>query len=71
MFKKMKELKFHLVLLAFLGGLMLGINFTLLASSNEPAHKYLDYFHRVYQIIRTQYVEEPSNKDIFMGAIEG
>ncbi|OHD65032.1 MAG: hypothetical protein A2176_04595 [Spirochaetes bacterium RBG_13_51_14] len=71
MFKKLKERHVHLLALAFLTGLFIGINFSFLSSATEPAHKYLDYFHRVYQIILTEYVDEASPRDMFYGAIRG
>jgi len=71
MFKKIKERRFHLLVLAFLTGLFIGINISFLSSATEPAHKYLDYFHRVYQLILTEYVDEASPKDMFYGAIRG
>lgn len=71
MFGKLKERRFHLLVLAFLTGLFIGINVSFLSSATEPAHKYLDYFHRVYQLILTEYVDEASPKDMFYGAIRG
>lgn len=71
MFKKFSERKIHLVVLAFATGLFLGINFSLIAKSGEPAHKYLEYFHQVYQMITSEYVDEPDNKKLFYGAIKG
>lgn len=71
MFNKIKERKFHLLVLAFLIGLFLGMNFSFVVSAEEPAHKYLDYFHQVYQIIRSDYVDTPQTKNIFYGAING
>jgi carboxyl-terminal processing protease len=71
MFKKIKERRFHLLVLAFLTGLFIGINVSFLSSATEPAHKYLDYFHRVYQLILTEYVDDASPKDMFYGAIRG
>ncbi len=71
MFKKIRERRIHFTILAFFTGLMLGINFSFLASANESPHKYLDYFHKVYQILKSQYVDEPNNKDVIFGAIEG
>ncbi|MCU0849230.1 MAG: S41 family peptidase [Spirochaetes bacterium] len=71
MFRKIKERSLHLLILAFLTGLFLGINISFVASANEPAHKYLDYFHQVYQLIRTEYVDEPPTREIFFGAIKG
>ncbi len=71
MFKKLKERNFHLLLTVFFLGLFLGVNASYLASAREPAHKYLDYFHRVYQILRNEYVEVPETKKLFYGAIRG
>ncbi len=71
MFKKFSERKIHLVVLAFALGLFLGINFSFAAKAGEPAHKYLEYFHQVYQMISTEYVDEPDNKKLFYGAIKG
>ncbi|OHD71748.1 MAG: hypothetical protein A2W19_15500 [Spirochaetes bacterium RBG_16_49_21] len=71
MLKKLKERQVHLLLLAFLAGLFIGINASFLSSAAEPAHKYLDYFHRVYQLIVTEYVDESSPRDMFYGAISG
>jgi carboxyl-terminal processing protease len=70
MLKKIKERQMHLLILAFLAGLFIGIN-TSFISAAEPAHKYLDYFHRVYQLIVTEYVDDASPKDMFFGAIRG
>lgn len=71
MFKKISKRKIHFIILAFLCGLFIGVNFSFMATAGEPAHKYLDYFHRVYQLIRTEYVDETDNKKVFYGAIEG
>ncbi|PKL38551.1 MAG: peptidase S41 [Spirochaetae bacterium HGW-Spirochaetae-1] len=71
MLKKIKERNIHFLTLAFLVGLFIGINVSFLASAEEPAHRYLDYFHRVYQILRTEYVEDVDNKELFFGAIRG
>lgn len=71
MLKKIKERKLHLYILIFLTGMFAGINLTGFSRAEEPAHKYLDYFHQVYQIVKTNYVEIPENKDIFYGAIRG
>jgi len=71
MLKKPKERHLHLLLLAFVTGLFIGINVSFLSSAVEPAHKYLDYFHRVYQLILTDYVDETQPKDLFFGAIRG
>ncbi|MDY6934320.1 MAG: S41 family peptidase [Spirochaetota bacterium] len=69
--KKIKERRLHLLFLFFLLGFFLGINRSFLSSSGEPAHKYLDYFHQVYQIIKTDFVETPKTEELFYGAIEG
>jgi len=69
--KNLKERKIHIIILAFLMGLFLGINLSHTLSADEPAHKYLDYFHRVYQLIQTDYVDMPETKTIFYGAING
>ncbi len=71
MLKKFRERKIHFMILAFLIGLFSGINLSFMASAKEPVHKYLDYFHKVYQIIRSEYVEVPNNREIFLGAIKG
>jgi carboxyl-terminal processing protease len=71
MFKKISRRKTHFIILAFLCGLFIGSNFSFIATAGEPAHKFLDYFHRVYQLIRTDYVDETENKKIFYGAIKG
>lgn len=66
-----RERRLHLLALAFLAGLFIGVNASFLSSAPEPAHRYLDYFHRVYQIIVTEYVDETSPKEMFFGAIKG
>jgi len=71
MFKKFSERKTHLIVLAFATGLFIGINFSFVASAGEPAHKYLDFFHQAYQIITSEYVDQPDNKKLFYGAIKG
>ncbi len=71
MFKKIKERGVHLIILAFATGTFLGMNISLTASVDEPAHRYLDYFHKVYQIIKSEAVDLPSNKELFYGAIKG
>jgi len=71
MSKRKSDRKLHLIVIAFATGLFLGINFSYIASAGESAHKYLGYFHRVYQIVSTQYVDEPDNKNLFYGAIRG
>ena len=71
MFKKLKERNLHIVVVAFFLGTFLGFNVTFLEAAKEPAHRYLDYFHQVYQVLRTEYVDAPSTKDLFYGAIRG
>ena len=71
MFKKITERKFHMVLVAFLLGLFVGINASFKLSATEPAHKYLDQFHQVYNYILSEHVQAPINKDLFYGAISG
>lgn len=71
MFKKIRERSLHLVIFAFLTGLFLGVNLSFKAEALEPAHSYLDYFHQVYQIIRTEYVDTVETKSLFYGAIRG
>ena len=71
MLKRIRERPLHFLLLAFLVGLILGLNMTFVSSTEEPAHKYLDYFHQVYQTLRVEYVEKPDTKKLFYGAIEG
>ena len=62
MFNKLKERRTHFLVLAFLTGFFIGINVSFLSSATEPAHRYLDYFHKVYQLILTEYVDEVSPK---------
>jgi len=69
--RKFSERKFHLVLVSFLLGLFLGISASFRLSADEPAHRYLDYFHQVYNYILTEYVDEPQNSELFYGAIRG
>lgn len=71
MLKKIKERSAYFLFLSFLVGLILGLNLTVVRSAEEPAHRYLDYFHQVYQTLRTEYVEEPDTKELFYGAIQG
>ncbi len=68
---RFNERGLHMGILGFLLGLFLGVSITVGATFEDPAHRYLDYFHRVYQIIRTEAVDLPSNKDLFYGAIQG
>lgn len=69
--KKLSERNFHFIILAFLAGLFLGIHFSFKADAAESSFKYLDQFHKAYQIIKAEYVDEPPSKDVFFGAISG
>lgn len=71
MIKKIKERKLHVLMIAFFLGLFLGVNLSFKAKADEPAHTYLDYFHQVYQIIISEYVDSVETKNIFHGAIRG
>ncbi len=71
MFKNKSDRKIHLLIIAFTTGLFLGINFSFVASAGESVHKYLGYFHRVYRIVSAEYVDKPSNRQLFFGAIRG
>ncbi len=72
MIKRIKELKVHITIVAFLIGVFFGINISGRSNAEEEAtYKYLDYFHVVYQTIKSNFVEPPNNKNIFYGAIKG
>ncbi|HOO73071.1 MAG TPA: S41 family peptidase [Spirochaetota bacterium] len=71
MLKKIRERNVHLFVFTFCLGLFLGVTFSYRVTATETAHKYLDYFHNVYQIIMSEYVRPTSNKDLFYGAIDG
>jgi len=71
MLKRIRERNIHLLVLAFMTGLFLGLTLSYRASAAEGAHRYLDYFHNVYQIILGEYVESTSNQKLFYGAIDG
>ncbi len=71
MFKRIKEIKIHLLIITFIVGIFFGLNLSGQSKAEEPVHKYLDYFHEVYQAITTSYVEVPDNKEMFYGAIRG
>lgn len=71
MLKRLKELKLHLLITTFLIGAFFGINLSGLSSAEEPIHKYLDYFHQVYQTVKLNFVDVPDNKAVFYGAIKG
>ncbi|MFW5770632.1 MAG: S41 family peptidase [Spirochaetota bacterium] len=69
--KLFKERTVHFIVVAFLIGMFAGVNISFSATAAEPPHRYLDYFHKVYQIIKTDYVDVPGTKDLFYGAIRG
>lgn len=69
--KKISEKKIHLVIFSFFTGLFLGITFAFTATAGENGFRYLDHFHKAYQIISSEYVDEVSQKEIFYGAISG
>jgi carboxyl-terminal processing protease len=72
MFKRLKEIKTHVIIVTFLVGTFFGINISGQSrAEDEFAHKYLDYFHQVYQTLKTNFVEVPNNKNFFYGAIKG
>ncbi|HEY1405435.1 MAG TPA: PDZ domain-containing protein, partial [Spirochaetota bacterium] len=62
--------KLHLCLLFFSIGFFSGIGFTV-HSADDDSFKYLDFFHSVYQTIRSDYVEPTSPKKLFEGAMRG
>jgi len=70
MIKKFFSSKLHLVIIMFLTGFILGMNFTA-TSADDTSFKYLDFFHFVYQTVKTDYVETSSPKKLFEGAIRG
>ncbi|MCX7680299.1 MAG: S41 family peptidase, partial [Spirochaetes bacterium] len=65
------ERSFHYIFVAFLIGLFVGISLSIHLLADEPAHRYLDYFHQVYNYIVTDYVDTAENKRLFYGAIRG
>jgi carboxyl-terminal processing protease len=69
--KKLTERNLHFVILAFFTGLFLGIHFAFSASASESGFRYLDHFHKAYQIIRSDYVDESDPRTMFHGAING
>ena len=71
MFKKLKERNLHLTIITLLVGFFLGVNVSFLISAEEPVHKYLNYFHRVFRIVKSEYVEPPDVKSLFYGSING
>jgi len=66
-----KERTIHFIIVAFLVGMFAGVNLSFSATATEAPHRYLDYFHKVYQIIKTDYVDVPQTKNLFYGAIRG
>ena len=71
MFKRIRERRLHLFVLVFLAGLFMGVNVSFNLKAEEPSHVYLDYFHQVFQLVRTEYVENIDVKNLFYGAIRG
>jgi len=71
MLKKIKERSFHIAVMAFLLGLFAGANISHTLSADEPVHRYLDYFHQVFQHILSDYVGDTDPKKLFYGAIRG
>lgn len=69
MIQKFKERSIHITIFTFFLGLFIGLNFSQGSASNN--HTYLDYFHKVYQIIDSNYVKNPNSKKLFFGAIKG
>ena len=61
----------HIGLIVFLVGFFLGINFRASSAADDSAFKYLDFFHFVYQTIKTEYVEGASPKVLLEGAMRG
>jgi carboxyl-terminal processing protease len=68
--KFLLSVRLHVCVLVFVFGFFLGMGFTA-KSADDGAFKYLDFFHSVYQMVRTDYVEETSPKVLFYGAIRG
>jgi carboxyl-terminal processing protease len=66
-----KKRRFHTGLVLFLTGLFTGLSVSFVLTAQELPHRYIDQFHRVYQIISSQYVDKPSSKELFRGAIKG
>ena len=61
----------HIGLIVFLVGFFLGINFKASSAADDSAFKYLDFFHFVYQTIKSDYVEGASPKTLLEGAMRG
>lgn len=71
MIQWLRKRSFHIAFIAFLSGILIGVNIAFTVSAQEPSFKYLDYFHQVFQLIRNEYVEQPDSKNLFYGAIRG
>lgn len=71
MFKKIKELNIHLIIICLTIGIFLGLNLSFAKSAENNTLKYLDYFHFVYQTIKNQFVENKNAETIFQGAMKG
>jgi carboxyl-terminal processing protease len=61
----------HVGLIIFLVGFFLGINFNASSAAEDSAFKYLDFFHFVYQTIKSDYVEGSSPKTLLEGGMRG
>ncbi|MGL4368978.1 MAG: S41 family peptidase [Spirochaetota bacterium] len=70
MIKKFFSSKLHCVIIMFLVGFFLGITVKAVPA-DDSSFKYLDFFHFVYQSVKTDYVENASPKVLFEGAIRG
>lgn len=71
MFKKIKEIKIHILVIIFALGFFLGINISELKSAENSAFKYLEYFHFVYNTITNEYVETTTPRQLLEGAMSG
>jgi carboxyl-terminal processing protease len=70
MLKKFFSMRIHIAIIVFIVGFLLGMNFTA-SSAEDSSFKYLDFFHFVYQTIKTDYVENSSPKTLLEGAMRG
>lgn len=63
--------RFHVLILTFFLGIFIGLQASFMVTAGESPHRFLDHFHRVYQLVSTHYVEDPEAKTLFYGAIKG
>jgi carboxyl-terminal processing protease len=63
--------RFHVLILTFFLGLFIGLQASFMLRAGESPHRFLDHFHRVYQLVSNHYVEDPEAKTLFHGAIKG